>query len=96
MGDALASSMRTTVDLDAHLLKQLRDEAHRRGVSFKEVLAGAVRRGLGGGSTSKHARYKCPTFRMGPVATGFDLDKALSIAGAIEDEEATRDLIRRK
>jgi hypothetical protein len=88
--------MRTTVDIDANLLKRLRAEAHRRGVSLKEVLAGALRRGLEGSPTAKQTRYRCPTFRMGAVAESLDLDKALAIASALEDDETVRELAARK
>ena len=88
--------MRTTVDLDADLLERLRDEAHRRGVPFKEVLARAVRRGLGDKPRPSGARYRSPTFRMGGVRGGLDLDKALGVATRLEDEEVAQELLRRK
>jgi hypothetical protein len=88
--------MRTTVDLDASLLKRLRDEAHRRGVSFKEALSGAVRRGLAEPTAARQAKYRCPTFDMGAPVEGVNLDKALQVASALEDEETVRELARRK
>lgn len=88
--------MRTTVDLDPHLLKRLRAEAHRRGVSFKEMLTAVLRRGLDDRRTAPVARYRCPALAMGPPARSFNLDKALTIAGALEDEEIARKLALRK
>jgi hypothetical protein len=88
--------MRTTVDLDPHLLKRLRAEAHRRGVPFKEMLTAALRRGLEEGPTATAAPYRCPTFAMGRPASTLNLDKALAIAGALEDEEIARKLALRK
>jgi hypothetical protein len=38
--------MRTAIDIDSHLLKQLRAEARRRGVTIKQLLSGVLRRGL--------------------------------------------------
>ena len=38
--------MRTTIDLDPHLLKRLRDEAHHRNVSLKDLLTSVLQRGL--------------------------------------------------
>lgn len=88
--------MRTTVDIDAHLLKRLRAEAHRRGVSFKEVLSGAIRRGLDDRTTAGPSRYRCPTYAMGQPIAPHNLDKALALAAAIEDEEIARELTLRK
>jgi hypothetical protein len=88
-------TVRTTVDIDPHLLKRLRDEAHRRGTTFKAFLAGVIRRGLED-PPAPRARYRCPTFAMGEPRGDVDLDKALAIAGRLEDEETTRELARRK
>jgi hypothetical protein len=49
--------MRTTVDIEAHLLKRLRAEAQRRGVSFKDLLEGIMRRGLADRSAGSR-RYR--------------------------------------
>lgn len=86
--------MRTTVDIDPHLLKRLRAEAHRRGVSFKDALNGALRRGLEERPRGPRREYRCPTFAMGvPLRP---LDKALALADALEDEEIARKLSLRK
>jgi hypothetical protein len=88
--------MRTTVDLDPHLLKRLRAEAHRRGVPFKDMLTTVLRRGLEHRPAAPAARYRCPTFAMGRQPESLNLDKALAIAGALEDEEIARKLALRK
>jgi hypothetical protein len=88
--------MRTTVDLDPHLLKRLRAEAHRRGVPFKEMLTTVLRRGLEDRPATPAARYRCPTFAMGRPTASLNLDKALAIAGALEDEAIARKLALRK
>jgi hypothetical protein len=86
--------MRTTVDIDAHLLKRLRTEAHRLGISFKELLNRALHRGLDERSRGAARPYRCPTFAMGtPVRS---LDKALALADALEDAEIARELSLRK
>lgn len=85
--------MRTTVDLDPHLLKRLRAEAHRRGVPFKEMLTAVLRRGLEQQPAAR-ARYRCPTFALG--RQDFSLDKALAAAASLEDEEIARKLALRK
>lgn len=85
--------MRTTVDIEAPLLKRLRVEAKRRGVSFKDLLQGLIRRGLQE-LPAHRARYRVPARAMGKPEIG--LDKALAIAAALEDEEVTRELLLRK
>ena len=87
--------MRTTVDIAPPLLKRLRDEAHRRGISFKEFLDAVLNRGLAARQPVKPAAYRCPTFSMGEsVVPG--IDHALAIAGALEDDEVARKLALRK
>ncbi|HTR77938.1 MAG TPA: hypothetical protein VMH39_07500 [Gemmatimonadaceae bacterium] len=88
--------MRTTVDLDPHLLKRLREEAHVKGVPLKELLTTVLQRGLAERPPRSRARYRCPTFAMGPVAAGVDLDRALPLAHALEDAEIARKLVLRK
>ena len=89
--------MRTTVDIDARLLARLRAEAHRRGSSVKDVLAGALRRGLDAETAKPRTRrYRCPVWAMGAPSHDLDLDKALSSAAALEDEDIVRKLSLRK
>jgi hypothetical protein len=91
--------MRTTVDIEAPLLKRLRSEARRRGVSFKALLSGIIRRALdassGGTRRAPSARCRLPTFSMGTTGS-LDIDKALRLAGVLEDEETARELSLRK
>ena len=84
--------MRTTIDIDPHLLKRLRAEAQRKGVSFKEMLTTILRRGLDAPVAPPRSRYRCPTHAMGVPARTFNLDKALAIARALEGEETARRL----
>lgn len=86
--------MRTTVDIDAHLLKRLRDEAHRRNVPFKDLLTSVIRRGLEERPSSR-GRYRMPTHSMGQVREGINLDKALQLADELADAE-TSDKVRRR
>ena len=85
--------MRTTVDIEALLLKRLRAEAHRRGIPFKELLQGLIRRGLDERPMRRGA-YRVPSFAMGKPAVS--LDKALGLAANLEDAEVARELERRK
>lgn len=87
--------MRTTVDIDSHLLGRLRAEARRRGIAFKELLQGIIRRGLEE-RPARVSRYRGPTFAMGTPTPPLNLDKALALAAALEDDEVTRKIARRK
>lgn len=88
--------MRTTVDIDAVLLKRLRDAAHERGVPLKEVLNGALRRGLEKGAPPAKRRFRGATFPMGMPTDPHLLDKALSLASTLEDEAIVAKLLMRK
>jgi ribbon-helix-helix CopG family protein len=86
--------MRTTVTLDADVAAKLKAVARARGISFKQALNQAVRAGLGGPRRSGR-RFAQPTQPMG-LRPGFDLDKALKLASALEDEEIARKIEVRK
>ncbi len=62
-----------------------------RGESFKTVVNEALRAGLAGGGRRE---TPMPTFDMGEPMV--DLDKALALAGAMEDEELVRRLQLRR
>jgi len=72
--------MRTTVDLDPHLIKRLRAAANREGVSFTTLLQRILRRSLEARPPVERAPYVVPTFPMG--APFRPLDKALAVAEA--------------
>ena len=86
--------MRTTVTLDPDVAAKLKAVARERGISFKQALNSAVRTGLGGERRVKRT-FKQYTRPMG-LRPGFNLDKALQVAAALEDEEIVRKLERRK
>lgn len=85
--------MRTTVDIDRHLLKRLKDEAHERGISFKRHLNRVLRRGMEAPARELEP-YRCPSFAMGAPLR--PLDRALALADALEDEEIARKQALRK
>jgi Ribbon-helix-helix protein, copG family len=85
--------MRTTVTLDPDLVGRLKELARQRGVSFKEVLNDAVRAGLAAGTDAR--AYRLPTAALG-LRPGINLDGALRLAAAMEDEETVRELELRK
>jgi hypothetical protein len=82
--------MRTTVTLDADVEAKLRATMRERGVSFKAAINEAIRSGLGGPARSGK-RYRMPTAPLG-VRPGVDLNKALALAGEMEDAEILRKL----
>ncbi|MHB8241188.1 MAG: antitoxin [Solirubrobacteraceae bacterium] len=82
--------MRTTVTLDPDVEAKLRTAMRERGVSFKVALNDAVRAGIDGPAPAAR-RYKMPTRPLG-VRPGVNLDKALQLAGELEDEEILRKL----
>jgi hypothetical protein len=86
--------MRTTVTLDPDVAAKLKQMAREHGISFKEALNSNVRRGLEGGEAGSQP-YRVPTRRLG-VRPGVNLDKALQLAGELEDAETVRKLHLRK
>ena len=59
--------MRTTVTLEPDLAKKLKALAHSRGLSFKQALNEAIRRGL----TSPAQQDAQPRYTVQPHAGGF-------------------------
>ncbi len=86
--------MRTTIDIDPVLLEQLRLEAVRRGTTVKALLNTALRAGLAARVAEPRAAYQVDTVSLG--APRVDMDRALQLADALEDEEHRRDLQLRK
>ena len=85
--------MRTTITLDEDVAAQLRRLMHERGITFKSAVNSTLRAGLG---VSRETRdYRLPTYAMG-LRPGIDLDKALELDAALEDEEIVRKLQLRK
>ncbi len=85
--------MRTTVTLDPDVVALLRKRMKERDLSFKDALNDAVRAGL---SRQEARPYRLPkTFSMG-FRPDVALDKALSLASLLEDEELVRKQTLRK
>ncbi|HVY78429.1 MAG TPA: hypothetical protein VG898_07990 [Solirubrobacterales bacterium] len=87
--------MRTTVTLDPDVAAKLKEEMRRRDISFKEALNSSVRRGLESAERTSSKPYKVRTARMG-ARPGVNLDKALQLAGELEDAEILRKMALRK
>jgi hypothetical protein len=90
--DAMMPHMRTTLTIEDQVMHELKEVAHRRRKPLKAVVNEALRQGL------KHLRqpaapkkYKSPAFSLGHPPT-INLDKALTIASALEDDEISRKL----
>lgn len=81
-----------TLDPDVEAL--LRRIMRERGVSFKEALNQAVRDGLGRPPAAARS-YRLETHRMG-FRPEIALERALSIAAALEDDEIARKMSLRK
>lgn len=92
--DAMMPHMRTTVRLDPDLAQRLRKMARERGTSFREALNTALRAGLATRAVGAKP-YKLPTRAM-RLRPGIDLDRALDLAAALEDEELVHKLELRK
>lgn len=87
--------VRTTVTLDDDVFAELRKIAAERGVTFKEALNSTLRRGLQPPTTATKKGYRLPRIDLG-LRPGIDLDKALALAGDLEDGEILRKLELRK
>lgn len=81
-------SMRTTVTLDPDVEAKLREVMRERGVSFKVAINDSVRTGLAVGSHPSK-RFRVVSRPLG-VRPGVNLDKALTLAGEMEDAEILR------
>lgn len=80
--------MRTTVTLDDDVVARLKATARERGVPFKVVLNDAVRSGLSKGAGAARP-YRVPSLEL-RMRPSIDLDKALQLAGELEDREILR------
>jgi hypothetical protein len=80
--------------LDDDVAADLKRQARKTGRPFRDVLNDAVRRGLQ--ATPAKAPYRLKPVSLGGVLPGVDLDRALRLADALEDEATARELEMRK
>jgi hypothetical protein len=76
--------MRTTVTLDPDTEQIIRRRMRERGMSFKEALNDAIRRGV---------EDAAPPFRTQTASLGrsaVNLDRAMQVAGDLEDDDLVR------
>ena len=87
--------MRTTLNIDEDLLRQLKREAQRSHTPMRQVVNTALRRGVSQTAPQRTGgAYSCPTFSMGVPQV--NLDKSLALAANLEDAEVLRELELRK
>jgi hypothetical protein len=82
------AAMRTTLTIDDATAKALKELAHRSNKPFKHVVNEILRAGLGAAATCGRKRYRLKPAKLGGVIPGINLDKALALADAIEDDFA--------
>lgn len=88
--------MRTTVTLDPDIAADLKRRARRSGKPFRQILNDAVRAGLRAQDAPPARAYRLEPVSGGGVQPGIDLDRALGLADALEDEALARKLELRK
>jgi hypothetical protein len=88
--------VRTTLTLEKDVARALREEAARSGRPLKGVVNDALRAGLAARRSRAARRYRLVPVSLGGVVPGIDLDKALRLAEALEDEAIARKLEMRK
>jgi hypothetical protein len=88
--------MRTTVTIDDKIAKAMKDLARKSGKSFKQVVNETLRAGVAASGARRHMPYRVKPGALGGVMPGINLDKALALADAIEDQELATKMRLRK
>ena len=88
--------MRTTLTLEQDLARALKDEARRSGQPLKRIVNDTLRAGLAARRAPTPRRYRLTPVSLGGVVPGVNLDKALRLAAALEDEAVASKLEMRK
>ncbi len=92
----MMSHMRTTLTIEDSIAKELKDQAHRKGKSFKQVVNETLQAGLQAGKTpTKRKPYRIKPVSIG-LEPGINIDKALQLSDEMEDEEIIRKLELKK
>jgi hypothetical protein len=81
--------------LDTDTEQLLKRAVRESGASFKAVLNDAVRKGLASPRSARPRRFVQKTYAL-EINPDFRLDKALAMAGAMEDEALIRKMSPRK
>lgn len=88
--------MRTTLTVEDHLMRSLRDAAFKHGVPLKTIVDRALRAGLEALERPEVTSPFVPTTVAMGHPQGVDLNKALAVAAVLEDDEVVRKLQLRK
>jgi hypothetical protein len=88
--------MRTTLTLDDHIAKALKALAHRTGKPLKQVVNETLQKGLAAADARKPRPYRIKPVPLGGALPGVNLDKALRLSAALEDDEIAREIELRK
>jgi hypothetical protein len=88
--------VRTTLTLDDHVAKALKQLAHDSRQPFKRVVNDTLQAGLAARKEPRARRYRLKPSSLGGVVPGVDLDRALRLADALEGDEIARKLQLRK
>lgn len=92
----MMSYMRTTIRIDDELFATLKEEARKQNLSLTRLVDRTLRAGMQAtrGPRRPRRRYREQTHSMG--APNVPLDKALALAGVLEDREIVRKMMLRK
>lgn len=91
------AQMRTTLTIDDGIARDLKEIARRSGKSFKVVVNEILRAGLDAAKSGPRPhRYRVKPESLGDPLPGIDLDKALSLADRLEENEIAQKLGLRK
>lgn len=88
--------MRTTLTIDDRLAAELKKAALESNKSFKELVNETLQAGLRAREKPRKKPYRLRPVSLGRQRSGVDLEKALQLADALEDEEIARKLDLRK
>lgn len=87
--------MRTTLNIDERILRHMKSEAEKAGISLTELANRALELGLQRLAPVPERESPSPlTFSLGQAR--FNIDKALEFAAELEDQELVRKLDLRK
>jgi hypothetical protein len=78
--------MRTTLTLDEDVAAELKRLSRKTGRPLKELVNDALRVGLHSRRAPAGRPYRLQPVSLGGVRTGVDLDRALWLADALDDE----------
>lgn len=80
-------SVRTTLTIDDHIARELKQLAQRSGKSFKVVVNETLQAGLAASQERPQPmRYRVRAVSLGAIVRGVNLDKTLALADTLEDE----------